>query len=175
MQVPDKIRRNEQNSKVSAAQIKQIHTLKSKLGWDDDFYRQVLAKYGVESSKEMSYAQRNELIAEMMKASGGYANAGCKCGDEIARNKLNERGCKCADNIDAQWTKSKVATKAQVYAIVAIWGRVSRAEGSEAKRAALDSFIDKKFGKKLETLSRAEASKVIVILKKMEEQHEKKQ
>lgn len=157
MQVPDKIRRNEQNSKVSAAQIKQIHTLKTKLGWDDDFYRQVLAKYGVESSKEMSYAQRNELIVEMMKASGLRSDAN-------------------AGYYPAQWTKPEVVkpTKAQVYAIVAIWGRVSRAEGSEAKRAALDSFIDKKFGKKLETLSRSEASKVIVILKKMEEQHEKK-
>ena len=160
MQVPDKIRRNEQNSKVAAAQIKQIHTLKTKLGWDDDFYRMVLGKYGVKSSKEMTCSQANRLISEMMRASGGYANAGCKCGDEIARNKLNQAVVK--------------PTKAQVYAIVAIWGRVSRAEGSEAKRAALDSFIDKKFGKTLTTLTRAEASKVIVILKKMEEQYEKK-
>ena len=156
MQVPDKIRRNEQNSKVSAAQIKQIHVLKTKLGWDDDFYRMVLSKYGVKSSKEMSYSQRNRLIAEMMKAAGVKPDAK-------------------AGYYPAQWTKSKVATKAQSFAIVAIWERVSRAEGSEAKRAALDSFIEKKFGKKLETLTRAEASKVIVILKKMEEQHEKKQ
>lgn len=157
MQVPDKIRRNEQNSKVSAAQIKQIHTLKGRLGWDDDFYRMVLSKYGVKSSKEMSYSQRNRLIVEMMKASGLRSDAN-------------------AGYYPAQWTKPEVVkpTKAQVYAIVAIWGRVSRAEGSEAKRAALDSFIEKKFGKTLTTLTRAEASKVIVILKKMEEQYEKK-
>ena len=142
---------------ITKAQIKQIHLLKTKLGWDDELYRQVLAKYGVESSKQMSYSQRNRLISEMMRAAGVKPDAN-------------------AGYYPAQWTKPEVVkpTKAQVYAIVAIWGRVSRAEGNEAKRAALDSFIDKKFGKTLETLTRAEASKVIVILKKMEEQNEKK-
>ena len=131
-------------STVTKEQIKQIHTLKSKLGWDDELYMQVLAKYGVESSKQMSYSQGNRLIVEMMKASG------------VAIREAKP-------------------TQAQVYAIIAIWARVSRAEGSEAKNAALNSFIDNKFGKTLEKLTRAEASKVIVILKKMEEKDEKRQ
>ncbi|MBO7126649.1 DUF1018 domain-containing protein [bacterium] len=145
-------------SAVTKEQIKQIHTLKGKLGWDDDFYRMVLGKYNVKSSKEMTCSQANRLISEMMRAAGVMPDAK-------------------AGYYPAQSTKSKVVkpTKAQVYAITAIWSRVSRAEGSEAKRAALDSFIYNKFGKTLETLTRAEASKVIVILKKMEEKDEKRQ
>ena len=130
-------------STVTKEQIKQIHTLKGKLGWDDDFYRMVLSKYNVKSSKQMTYSQANRLIVEMMKASGIVI-------------------------------REAKPTQAQVYAIIAIWARVSRAEGSEAKNAALNSFIDNKFGKTLETLTRAEASKVIVILKKMEENNEKR-
>ena len=38
----------------TSLQIKQIHTLKNILGLDDDLYREMLASFGVYSSKKLT-------------------------------------------------------------------------------------------------------------------------
>jgi phage recombination protein Bet len=54
---------------VTASQIKRIHTVKAKLAIDDETYRGRLTKlYGVESSKELTYAQAADLIKRLDEA-----------------------------------------------------------------------------------------------------------
>ena len=43
-------------------QIKKIHTLKNILGLEDDLYRDMLASFGVCSSKELTQAEAQVLI-----------------------------------------------------------------------------------------------------------------
>ena len=46
----------------TSLQIKQIHTLKNILGLDDDLYREMLASFGVYSSKKLTETEANILI-----------------------------------------------------------------------------------------------------------------
>ena len=63
----------------TSLQIKQIHTLKNILGLDDDLYREMLASFGVYSSKKLTETEANSsdgtLSDEMhlvSKKSGEY-------------------------------------------------------------------------------------------------------
>ena len=42
---------------VTISQIRKIHTLKSAIGLDDDLYRDMLMSFGVQSSKDLTYAE----------------------------------------------------------------------------------------------------------------------
>ena len=142
-------------STVTKEQIKQIHTLKGKLGWDDDFYRDVLAKYRVKSSKELSESKAAVLIAEMMRAEGT---------PRAQRREL----------YFAKHPKEKAASYLQKKVIKSIWNDVSYMEDAEKREEALNNFIANKTGKTLDEMTVGEASKIIVILKKMEENNEKR-
>lgn len=56
--------------RISPRQIKIIHTIKGKLGMDDDAYRALLAQYKVESSKDLSWFMAESLIEEMNRKAG---------------------------------------------------------------------------------------------------------
>ncbi len=56
--------------KITKAQIKFIHVLKSKANIDETVYRLILAKYNVLSSTELSIYQAAQLIEELKKAAG---------------------------------------------------------------------------------------------------------
>ena len=42
---------------VTISQIRKIHTLKSAIGLDDDLYRDMLMSFGVQFSKDLTYAE----------------------------------------------------------------------------------------------------------------------
>lgn len=53
---------------ITKAQIKQIHVLKTKLGWDDETYRNALRPYFVDTSKELSFSEAKMFIRELSAA-----------------------------------------------------------------------------------------------------------
>lgn len=50
---------------ITKAQVKQIHVLKTKLGWDDETYRNALRPYFVNTSKELTFSEARTFIAEL--------------------------------------------------------------------------------------------------------------
>ncbi|MGD9809671.1 MAG: phage protein GemA/Gp16 family protein [Deferribacterales bacterium] len=52
---------------IEAKQITLIHVAKTKLGMDEDTYRDMLARFKVKSSKELTYFQATQLIDELKK------------------------------------------------------------------------------------------------------------
>lgn len=50
---------------ATAKQIKIIHTVKGALGLDDDAYRDMLAGYGVKSSKDLSHFKAAQFLADL--------------------------------------------------------------------------------------------------------------
>jgi hypothetical protein len=103
-------------------QIKIIHVLKSKLGMDDEMYRSMLSGYGVKSSKDMRFEQARDLIRKLR-------------GDSPSKKRFEDVG-----------TRPGWAYPGQLRKIEAIWSEVSRAEGDEAKRKALNTFLGHHFG-----------------------------
>lgn len=53
---------------ITKAQVKQIHVLKTKLGWDDETYRNALRPYFVDTSKELSFSEARTFISELEAA-----------------------------------------------------------------------------------------------------------
>lgn len=107
---------------ATSKQIKIIHTIKGKLGWDDELYRDVLSKYGVKSSTKLSETKAAKLITEMNKAAGNKPAA-------YYKNKY--KGSK---------RSSDMATPAQLRAIEGMWADVSRKKDPEKRAAALRKF-----------------------------------
>ena len=59
----------------SAAQIRAIHTLKSRTGLDDGDYRALLSRFGKASSKDLSEREAIRLIEDMRRLPGAAAQA----------------------------------------------------------------------------------------------------
>jgi len=59
---------------ISKNQIKTLHTLKAKLGIDDDNYRTILTAYGVKSSIDLRFTQAGELISLLSARLNGKRN-----------------------------------------------------------------------------------------------------
>jgi len=55
------------NKMIDKKQIQLIHVAKSKLGMDDEIYRELLARYKVSSSKKLTYRQATMVIDELKK------------------------------------------------------------------------------------------------------------
>lgn len=53
---------------ITKAQVKQIHVLKTKLGWDDETYRNALRPYFVNTSKELTFSEARTFISELKAA-----------------------------------------------------------------------------------------------------------
>lgn len=47
---------------ISFSQIRQIHTLKSIIGLDDELYREMLLSFGVASCKDLTYTEATILL-----------------------------------------------------------------------------------------------------------------
>ena len=59
---------------LNSGQLKAIHTLKGKAGLDEACYRDMLAGYGVSSSKHLTVVQANGLIEKLRDAAPGRAH-----------------------------------------------------------------------------------------------------
>lgn len=124
---------------VTKAQIKAIHTLKSRLNLPQDHYEAMLIRYGVESSKFLTSREATLLIKELKN---------------LERKQLKEavksEDCKCS--------------KSQLDWIADLWVKTSKDKDFEALRW----FIKKITGKLYlypETMTHKEANKVINALK----------
>jgi len=153
----------------SRPQIAMIHTLKSKLGMDDDSYRAMLSGFGVESSKDLSTANAKVFIESLMKQIKGGAMSlpkvskpSVRDNSALAENILNGKTRYAASN--------EVATYAQQEKIRRLWDTVSRAPEQE-RASALNNFLEKRFQiSHISWLPRERVGKVIHTLKAMQKQ-----
>ena len=150
---------------ASRPQIAMIHTLKSKLGMDDDDYRAMLSGFGVESSKDLSTADAKAFIESLMsQIKGGGKVHSWQYGDTtaMADKILNGKARYAASN--------EVATYAQQAKIRRLWDTVSRVPEPDRARA-LNNFLEKRFGiSHIQWLPRERVGKVIHTLQVMEKQ-----
>jgi len=162
---------------ASRPQIAMIHTLKSKLGMDDEGYRAMLSGFGVESSKDLSMADAKAFIESMMKQIKGGALGLPKGGKppviSTALNNRRDNGA-LAENILAGKTRyaasNEVATYAQQAKIRHLWDSVSRVPEQERARA-LNNFLEKRFQiSHISWLPRERVGKVIHALVAMQKQ-----
>lgn len=118
--------------KVSPAQIRAIHVLKSKLSMDDGTYREMLAGYGASSSVHLDGADARHLIEVL---AGKAAQLG------VWRNQ--PRALKRWDDLGG---RPGMATPKQLRMVEAMWSDVSRASDAQAKSDALVVFLSRHFG-----------------------------
>jgi hypothetical protein len=150
-------------------QIAMIHTLKSKLGIDDDNYRAMLSGFGVESSKDLSTADAKAFIESLIAQikGGGKVHIRQVGTTASADQVLNGKARYAASN--------EVATYAQQAKIRHLWDTVSRVPESDRARA-LNNFLEKRFQiSHLSWLPRERVGKVIHTLVAMQKQSNKEQ
>lgn len=124
-----------------AEQYRQIHGLVRLLGMNDEAYRDMLRdRYQVESSKQLSTQQRSSLIKSLREQVHGKVQ------------KFNELSGRA---------KHK-ASPAQLRAIEAMWAQVSRAETSEDRRKALNTFCKRLTGVEVVTWICKDDAKVLI-------------
>lgn len=131
-------------------QIKKIHTLKNILGLDDDLYRDMLASFGVCSSKSLTQAEAQVLI-------------------EILQDKLSATQNIFQKKYDDFTGRDKdMATPRQLRKLEVIWDCISK---SEDKKQHLRSFLKQQFHvDDLRFLTKQRASQIIAVLEKIKVQ-----
>lgn len=142
---------------ITTAQIKKIHTLVNSLKLTDDMYRALLYKYGAESSKELSKNEAIKLIDELVLMK-----------KEVPTKKItgvNEKGRLIYFN-----RRNKI-TDNQIDYIARLWFKLSDSKDYKslmwfAKR------ITKKLYIHIESITRNEASGIIVALENWNKQKE---
>lgn len=142
--------------KITPRQIKKIHTLVSRLGMNEEAYRDMLeASWGVRSSKELAEPEAELLIGTLEAKAvemGVWQKPYVKKYDELAARE------------------GSYATPAQLRLIEALWAQVSRAPDAEGRRRTLQKFLQNRF--KVDNsrcLDRPTAARVIYALRKMVE------
>ena len=115
---------------ANKAQIKKIHTLKSKLQLREEVYRDMLANYGVDSSTRLKIGQATDFIQTL-------SHQAEKQGVWTTKKK----------KYDHLWNRNKnMASPAQLRKIEAMWKNVSRFENYRQRAEALDKFINRIVG-----------------------------
>ena len=134
---------------VTISQIRKIHTLKSIIGLDDDLYRDMLMSFGVQSSKDLTYAEAViflEILEEKAVALNRWKKLPKKYSD------LNR-----SDNM---------ATDAQLRMIEGMWREICYFDNDYFATKSLRKFLKSKF--KVDDvmfLTKAKAIKVIQAIK----------
>ena len=136
--------------KITPRQIKLIHTLVSRLGLDEETYRDMLeANFCVRSSKELMEPEAAILINTLQA--------------KAVEMGVWKRNRKKYDHLAQR--PGTYATPAQLRLLESLWLQVSRARDPHT---ALQNFIRKKFGiGRLEWLDRKTAAKAIYVVKQM--------
>jgi phage gp16-like protein len=118
---------------ISPRQIKIIHTIKGKLGLDDAAYRTLLRGYAVQSSKELTWREAEELIEELNRKAGNPPLSPLK-----VRGEAEGRGVMRYSDLD---NRPGMCNGKQARMIEAMWMAVSRMATAEEKQSALWSFM----------------------------------
>lgn len=141
----------------TSLQIKQIHTLKNILGLDDDLYREMLASFGVYSSKKLTETEANILIEILQDKTKKLKLAKPKKYDD-----LSERD-------------SKMSTPLQLRKIEAIWWDICNIAESVQQIRNLRKFVKRQCKiDDIKFLSKREASKLIAVLEKIKKEKDLK-
>jgi hypothetical protein len=145
---------------LTPKQRQEIGYMRKLLGLPEDTYRDMLAGFGAESSKELMLAEASELLARLR--TNGIQAGVFKPTKQYVFNKYKYNSY--MDRGDCY------ASPAQLRKIEAIWFRVSRQEDDKARETALRSFIERITGKMdIRVLLKSDASKIINALEKMKE------
>lgn len=113
----------------SPGHIKKVHALKRALGLDDDTYRDILGRYGVTSSKDLT-GQTMAACLDYLEALAVEAGVWQAQGGTLARKQ-----------------RPGAASDAQVRLIKALWRQVSRQPTEKERATALDVFVRRITGK----------------------------
>lgn len=134
----------------TALQIKRIHTFKTQLGIDDELYREMLASFGVCSSKNLTETEAEILI-------------------EILNDKSKKvKPSKPKKYDDLSQRDSKMSTPLQLRKIEAIWWDICDSAESVKQIRSLRKFIQRQCKiDDIKFLSKREASKLIAVLEKI--------
>ena len=134
----------------TALQIKRIHTFKTQLGIDDELYREMLASFGVCSSKNLTETEA-EILIEILN-------------DKSKKVKPNKP--KKYDDLSQRDTK--MSTPLQLRKIEAIWWDICDSAESVKQNRSLRKFIQRQCKiDDIKFLSKREASKLIAVLEKI--------
>lgn len=134
----------------TALQIKRIHTFKTQLGIDDELYREMLASFGVCSSKNLTETEA-EILIEILN-------------DKSKKIKPNKP--KKYDDLSQRDTK--MSTPLQLRKIEAIWWDICDSAESVKQIRSLRKFIQRQCKiDDIKFLSKREASKLIAVLEKI--------
>lgn len=133
---------------ASKKQIIIIHTLKKKLGWDDEVYRKFLLKNTdgfCESSKEIADETLDRIIAKMKLMAKNY-------------------------DFEDLGYREGMATPKQLRMISAMWKEVSYIKDEQARLKALDRFVKKICGvDSIRFLKSVDVKKVVRAIQSMKE------
>lgn len=128
---------------VTLYQIKKIHTLKSRLGLDDELYRDMLMSFGVGSSKNLTNAEAQVFI-EILEDKFAAFKKQIKKYDE-----LSSRG-------------SLMASPAQLRMLEAVWREICFVDSDDFAKQSLRKYLQNKFGvSDLKFLTKNKAVKAI--------------
>ena len=134
----------------TALQIKRIHTFKTQLGIDDELYREMLASFGVCSSKNLTETEA-EILIEILNDKS---------------KKVKPRKPKKYDDLSQR--DDKMSTPLQLRKIEAIWWDICDSAESVKQIRSLRKFIQRQCKiDDIKFLSKREASKLIAVLEKI--------
>lgn len=134
---------------ISATQIKKIHTLKNVIGLEDDLYLDMLMSFGVQTSKNLTYAEA-AIFIEILEEKA------------IALNRWVKRVKKYADIK----RDTKMATPAQLRMIEGMWRDICYFDNDKFAKKSLRKFLKTKFKTDdIIFLSKSKAIKVIQAIK----------
>lgn len=134
----------------TALQIKRIHTFKTQLGIDDELYREMLASFGVCSSKNLTETEA-EILIEILNDKS---------------KKVKPRKPKKYDDLSQR--DNKMSTPLQLRKIEAIWWDICDSAESVKQIRSLRKFIKRQCKiDDIKFLSKREASKLIAVLEKI--------
>ncbi len=118
------------DKQIRKDQIIKIQAMRKRLGWDDDFYHDFLDDFlhPCASTTHLTECEADVLIGVLQEKA-------------IEAGVWQKPNCKYSDlKRSAQY-----ATHKQLRYIEALWANVSRADGLDARRAALNAMLRKRF------------------------------
>ncbi|MCS7285018.1 MAG: regulatory protein GemA [Hydrogenobacter thermophilus] len=145
------------DKKITKGQIRIIHTLKSRLGWDDSRYRSFLmwnTDRFVTSSKELSFDEAERIIIKMIH--------------EAVRKGVWQHMPKKYEDLNG---RDRMATAAQLRKIEAMWAGLCKAKTEKGRERALRKLLWNKF--RVGDLRFLEGWQVKKVIRMLEAMHER--
>lgn len=146
-----------QNSSITKAQIKKIHTLASNIRLEDEYYRALLSRFKAESSTQLNRSEAAEVIEILI-------------GFEKEINQSQNRGI-FNDGRTYHLNRAGKATDAQIDYIVGMWQSIAKTPDYKNLMYFIKR-VTRKLYLHIEQIDVKEASSVIVVLEKWQKEKE---